>query len=75
MPQLVILRHQVAHRMPSGAFWRTEEQMPLRKTSSSGRSFMLPLLWVFFLIALYWLLTEWQMLPGILAAAKAGLFR
>ncbi len=47
--------------------------MAARKTSPSGRSFMLPLLWVFVLIAIYWLLVEWRTLPGIVAAIKAGL--
>jgi hypothetical protein len=45
--------------------------MALRKTSPS-RSFMLPLLWVFLLIATYWLLSEWRDLPAFLAALKAA---
>ncbi|MBS0642765.1 MAG: hypothetical protein JSS43_23115 [Proteobacteria bacterium] len=48
--------------------------MAMRKTIPSGRSFMLPLLWVFLLIAAYWVLAEWQMLPGMLAAFKASVF-
>ncbi len=63
-----------ALRMPSGASGERRVNMPARKTSTSGRSFMLPLLWVFVLIAVYWLLTEWRALPGLLATIKAGLF-
>lgn len=46
--------------------------MAARKTSPSGRSFMLPLLWVILLIAVYWLLSEWRSLPSLLASLKLG---
>jgi hypothetical protein len=33
---------------------------------------MLPLVWVALLIAMYWVLSEWQSLPNVLASVKAG---
>jgi hypothetical protein len=33
---------------------------------------MLPLLWVFLLVATYWILAEWKALPAVLATLKAG---
>ncbi len=33
---------------------------------------MLPLLWVFVLIAAYWLLAEWHTLSGLLASLRLG---
>ena len=46
--------------------------MAARRISTGSRGFLLPLLWVFLLVATYWLLAEWQSLPNLLASMKAG---
>ena len=48
--------------------------MGSRKISSGSRNFMLPLVWVALLIAMYWVLSDWQSLPNALASVKAGFF-
>jgi hypothetical protein len=46
--------------------------MTSRKLSSGSKTFMLPLLWVVLLIATYWVLSDWESLPNVLASVKAG---
>jgi hypothetical protein len=49
--------------------------MAARKSSSTGRSFLLPLLWILLLLAVYWLLIEWRSLPGLVSTLELGFFR
>ena len=57
-----------------GAVRRRERLMAMRKISPTGRSFMLPLLWVVLLLVTYVVLSQWEALPSIFTSMKAGFF-
>ncbi len=52
---------------------RPEERIMARKEIQSSRAYAGPVLWVFLLIACYWILAEWPDLPRLLAAVRADL--